>query len=66
MIVKHYKLYCDKCGRKISSWETTSIKKAVSLEKKALNGTKITKRLNGAYHIECADCVWRASGEVSF
>jgi hypothetical protein len=40
----------------INSWETTSIDKAVSLEKKDFNGTKITKRVNGAYYIECADC----------
>ena len=56
MIIKYYTLYCDKCGRMINSWETTSIDKAVSLEKKDFNGTKITKRVNGAYYIECADC----------
>lgn len=56
MIVKYYTLYCDKCGVKINTWETSSMDKAVSLEKKSQNGTKITKRLNGAYHIECADC----------
>lgn len=56
MIVKHYALLCDKCGRWINDWETSSVEKAVSLEKKGNYGTKITKRLYGAYHIECVDC----------
>lgn len=56
MIVKYYTLYCDKCDAKINTWQTSSAEKAVSLEKKSFNGTKITKRVNGAYYIECADC----------
>ena len=59
MIVKYYKLYCDECGRWIDDIETSSIDKAMRIKKQSGNGTKITKRLNGTYHIECADCVRR-------
>lgn len=56
MIKKYYTLYCDKCGDKVHAWETSSIEKAVRLEKRYFKDTKITKRLNGAYYIECAYC----------
>ncbi len=59
MIIKQYKLYCDKCGRYIDELETSSIDKAVRLERNKNDRIKITKRVNGAYHIECADCVRR-------
>ena len=63
MIVKNYTLYCDKCGAKINTWQTSSAEKAVSLEKKSFfDGAKITKRVNGAYHIECADCAKENNG----
>lgn len=56
MIAKYYRLYCDKCDRWIDDIETSSIDRAMRIEKQNGNGTKITKRVNGAYHIECADC----------
>lgn len=59
MIVKYYRLYCDECGRWIDDVETSSIDKAVRILKQTDESVKITKRLNGAYHIECADCARR-------
>lgn len=65
MIVKYYRLYCDECDRWIDDVETSSIDKAVSIERQIGDDTKITKRLNGAYHIECADCVRRHNDNQS-
>lgn len=56
MIVKYYRLYCDECDKWIDDVETSSIDKAVRILKQLDEGVKITKRLNGAYHIECANC----------
>lgn len=58
MIQKWYCLICDKCGEVVNYWETTSIDKAVRIEKR--NGsTKIAKRVNGSYYIECKECLSR-------
>ena len=56
MIQKYYRLHCDRCDRWINDIDTSSIDKAVRIEKQIGDGTKITKRVNGAYYIECADC----------
>lgn len=56
MIRKYYRLFCDGCGRWIDDIETSSVDKAMRIEKLMEYGTKITKRVNGAYHIECRDC----------
>lgn len=55
MIQKWYWLICDKCGKVVSYWETSSADKAVRMEKRE-GSAKITKRVNGTYHIECIDC----------
>lgn len=58
MIVKYYKLYCDECGRWIDDVKTSSIDKAVRITKRTEgDDVKITKRLNGAYHIKCVHCI---------
>lgn len=56
MIIKYYRIYCDECGMYIGEVETSSIDKAVRLERNKNDRIKITKRVNGAYHIKCADC----------
>lgn len=56
MIEKWYCLKCDKCGEVVNYWETSSIEKAIRMEKRN-EGAKITKRVNGTYHILCPDCV---------
>jgi len=56
MIEKLYCLRCDECGEVINYWQTSSIEKAIRKEK--INGeVKITKRVNGMYHLVCQDCV---------
>jgi hypothetical protein len=55
MIEKWYCLKCDKCGEVVNYWETSSIDKAVRMEKRE-GCAKITKRVNGAYYIECKEC----------
>ena len=56
MIIKQYVLYCDKCGRYISTIETSAIEKAVRIEKRSGRNAKITKKTNGVYRIKCVDC----------
>ena len=55
MIEKWYWLICDKCRKVVGYYETSSIEKAIRMEKRK-GSAKITKRVNGAYHIECAEC----------
>lgn len=56
MIVKYYRLYCDECDKWIDDVETSSIDRAVRIMKQTDESVKITKRLNGSYHIKCDLC----------
>lgn len=60
MIEKWYCLRCDSCGEVINYWQTSSIKKAIALERK--EPTKITKRVSGIYRLICQDCQCKLIG----
>lgn len=58
MIRKYYRLFCDECGKWIDDIETSSIDKAVRIIKHTEgDDVKITKRVNGTYHIKCIHCI---------